>query len=89
MTAVSAALPTSSRRRVLTALGTAAAFLLCAAIVVVGARVITLASPGAASPYYECVEPLANPVVPDASDPPVSYAPAIWSSGMPCGPFSG
>jgi len=92
MTTVSTGRSTSNRRA-LTALGTVAAAATCVATVVLGARAISVTPPaGDISPYceepYQCVQPYANPLAPNGSDPLVSSRPAVWNAGLAPVPVS-
>ncbi len=88
MTSSSTGRNTHSRRRVHLAVGTAAAAILAAATVGVGAHLIP-ADPlaGDTTPYcsepYECVQPGADQLVPPGFEPLAAYGPPTWSSGMP------
>jgi hypothetical protein len=93
MTTVSAGRSTRSRRRVHPAAGTAAAAMVAAATVSVGAQLIAVTRPASdTSPYcagaYQCVGPGADRLLPDGVDPLVPYGPAIWNSGRPSGPVA-
>jgi hypothetical protein len=81
---------TSVRRRTHTALGTTTAAVVGVATVLAGSQIIRVTPPVSdTSPHcpcaYECVQPLANPLVANGFDPLVPYRPGIWNSGMPCG----
>jgi hypothetical protein len=85
MTTVSAARSTRSRRRLHSAVGTAAATMVAVATVGVGAQFIgvtPLASDTA--PYcagaYQCQQPGTDGLLPRAVDPLVRYGPATWNS---------
>jgi hypothetical protein len=88
MTSVSAGRATHSRTRVHLAAGAAAAAIVAAATVGVGALLIP-ADPSASetTPYcsepYECVQPGADRLVPPGFEPLAAYGPATRSSGMP------
>jgi hypothetical protein len=84
------AAPCTSRRRTHTELGTAAAAVVGVATVLVGSQIIRVTPPVSdTSPYcpgaYECVHPLANPVITNGSDQLVQYRLGMRNSGMPCG----
>lgn len=85
MTPVNVGRSTFNRQQMRPAIGTAAAALVCMATVVIGVHAIGVTpSDDGTSPYSACVQPLANPVVPDGSHPLVPYAPGIASSLIPC-----
>jgi hypothetical protein len=93
MTAVSAGRSTRRRRRVHPAAGTAAAAMVAAATVSVGAQFIGFTPPATdTSPYcaeaYQCLQPGAGRLLTHGLDPLVPYGPAMWSSGMPSGPVA-
>ena len=93
MTAVSAGRSTRNQRRVHPAVGTAAAAMVAAATVGVGAQFIGVTPPASdTSPYCtvacQCLRPGADRLLPDGLDPLVPYGPAMWSSGMPSGPVA-
>ena len=81
---------TSGRRRTRTALGAAAAAVVGVATVVAGAQIIRVTPPASDStPYctgaYDCVAPLANPVVAKGFAPLVPDRLGIWNSGVSSG----
>ena len=69
MTTVRAGRSTRSRRRVHTAVGSAAV------------AMVAVATAGA----YQCVRPDADRLLPGGLDPLVAYGPAMWNSGTPSG----
>ena len=90
MTTVRAGRSTRSRRRVHTAVGTAAVAMVAVATVGVGAQFIGVTPPATdTSPYcagaYQCVQPYADRLLPHGLDPLVAYGPAMWNSGTPSG----
>jgi hypothetical protein len=90
MTTVSAGRSTRSRRRVHPAAGTAAAAMVAAAAVGVGARFIDVTPPASdTSPYcagaYQCLQPGADRLLTHGLDPLVPYGLAMWNSGMSSG----
>jgi hypothetical protein len=94
MTTVNAARSTGNRRRVHSAVGTAAAAMVAVATVVVGAQFIGVTPPASDTvPYcagaYQCQQPGTDGLLPRALDPLVRYGPATWNSGMPSGPVDG
>ena len=87
MTSVSAGRTVHSRRRVHLAVGTAAAAVVAAATVGVGAHLIPVTPPSSdTTPYcsepYECVQPGADQLVPPGFEPLAAYGPTTWNSGM-------
>jgi hypothetical protein len=93
MTTVSAGRSTRIRRRVNQAVGTAAAVMVAAAAVSVGAHFIAFTPPaGDTSPYCaeanQCVQLDGNRPLVHGLDPLVAYGPATWDSGMPSGPVA-
>jgi hypothetical protein len=90
MTTVSAARSTGSRRRVHSAVGTAAAAMVAVAAVVVGAQFLGVTPPASdTAPYcagaYQCQQPGTDGLLPRALDPVVRYGPATWNSATPSG----
>ncbi|MDT5138247.1 MAG: hypothetical protein QOD58_2509 [Mycobacterium sp.] len=93
MTTVSTDRSTRIQRRVNQAVGTAAAVVVAAAAVGVGAHFIAVTPPaGETSPYcaeaYQCVQLDADSLLTHGQDPLVAHGPAIWDSGMPSGPVA-
>ena len=93
MTTVSAARSTRNRRRVHSAVGTAAAVMVAAAAVVVGAQFIGVTPPASdTSPScagaYECQQPGTDGLLPRAVDPFVVAGPAAWNSALPSWPVA-
>jgi hypothetical protein len=90
MTTVSAARSTRNRRRVHSAVGTAAATMVAVAAVGVGAQFVGVTPPASdTAPYcagaYQCQQPGTDGLLPRALDPLVLYGPATWSSATPSG----
>jgi hypothetical protein len=93
MTTVSAGRSTRSRRRAHPAAGTAAAAMVAAAAVGVGAQFIGFTPPASGtSPYcagdYQCLRPGADRLLTHRLDPLVPYGLATWNSGMSSGPVA-
>jgi hypothetical protein len=93
MTTVSAGRSTRSRRRVHPAAGTAAAAMVAAAAVGVGAQFIGVTPPASDTPpycagAYQCLRPGADRLLTHGRDPLVPYGPAMWNSGMSSGPVA-
>jgi hypothetical protein len=93
MTTVSAGRSTRNRRRVHPAAGTAAAAMVAAATVSVGAQFIGVTPPASdTSPYcaeaYQCLERGADRPLTHGLDPLAPYGPAISNSGRPSGPVA-
>ncbi|MCW2589291.1 MAG: hypothetical protein JWQ86_1718 [Mycobacterium sp.] len=93
MTTVSAARSTRNRRRVHSAVGTAAAVIVAAATVSVGAQFVGVTPPASdTAPYcagaYQCQQPGTDGLLPRALDPLVLYGPATWNSATPSGPVA-
>ena len=87
MTTVSARRTAHSRRRVHLTVGTAAAAIVAAATVGVGAHLIPAGPPASdTTPYcsepYECVQPGADQLVPPGFEPLATYRPTTGNSGM-------
>jgi hypothetical protein len=88
MTSVSAGCSTQSRWRVHLAVGTAAAAIVAAVTVGVGAQLIPVAPLASdttpfCSEAYECPQPTTDQAVPHGLEPLAAYGPATWNSGMP------
>jgi hypothetical protein len=86
MTTVSAGRSTRRRRRVHPAAGTAAATMVAAATVSVGAQFIGLTPPASdTAPYcagaYQCLQPGADRLLTHGLGTLVPYGPAMWNSG--------
>jgi hypothetical protein len=91
MTTASAGRSTANQRRALTALGIVAAAAVGVGTSVVGAHLIGVSGPASdTSPYlpaaYRCLQPVANPLAANGSEPGAALPPAMWKPGMPCGP---
>jgi hypothetical protein len=90
MTTVSASHSTRSRRRLHPAAGIAAAVMVAAATVSVGAQFIGVTPPASdTSPScagaYQCQQPGTDGLLPRALDPFVLYGPATWNSATSSG----
>jgi hypothetical protein len=88
MTTISAGRAMSNHGRVLAALGTAAVGV---GTVVVGAHLIDATRPASdTAPYLpaavSCLQPVANPLAPNRSEPLAVQEPTMWKPGLPCGP---
>jgi hypothetical protein len=93
MTTVSAGRSTRNRRRVHPAVGTAAAAMVAVATVGVGAQFIAVTPPATDTSLYcagayQCLQPDADRLLPDALDPLVPYGPAMWNSATPSRPVA-
>jgi|EndMetStandDraft_3_1072993.scaffolds.fasta_scaffold89262_1 hypothetical protein len=93
MTTVSARHSARSRRLLHGAVETAAAVVVAAATVSVGARVIGVTPPASDTPpycaaAYQCLQPGVDRVISHRLDPLVPYGPAIWNSERPSVPIA-
>jgi hypothetical protein len=93
MATVSAARSTRNRRRVHSAVGTAAAAMVAVATVCVGAQFIGVTPPASdTAPYcaggYKCQQPGTDRLLSHAPDPLVPYGPATWNSATPPRPLA-
>jgi hypothetical protein len=93
MTTVSAGRSTRNRRRMHPAVGTAAAAMVAVAAVSVGAQFIAVTPPATDSSLYcagayQCLQPEADRLLPNALDPLVPYGPAMWNSATQARPVA-
>jgi hypothetical protein len=92
MTTVSAGRSTRSRRRVHSAVGTAAAAMVAMATVGVAAQFVGTTAASDTLPYcaeaYQCVQPDADRLLPHGLDPLVAYGPAMRNSVTPSRPVA-